>query len=120
MLADERRFASPSAMPPRKASIGAAWSRPSILALIRATAAAGDGVRRSEVCTRDSAANRPVGFKNSVRLQIRRFRSSGQSARTARGGDHLIASLYGALYKEGPGTPAARRRSALRCGGTEF
>jgi hypothetical protein len=37
-----------------------------------------------------------VGCKNSVRLQIRRFRGSGHGARTARGGDHLIASAIGA------------------------
>jgi hypothetical protein len=38
----------------------------------------------------------PVGCKNSVRLQIRCFRSSGHGARIARAGDHLIGSAIGA------------------------
>jgi hypothetical protein len=42
---------------------------------------------------------RGVGCENSVRLQIRCFRISGQGARIARAGDQLIASAIGAYIK---------------------
>jgi hypothetical protein len=55
---------------------------------------------------------RTCGCENSVRLQIRCFRISGQGARIARAGDHLIASANRRLYIEDRlGTAAAFGRS---------
>jgi putative transposase len=46
--------------------------------------------------TVESLFLRRVGCENSVRLQIRCFRTSGQGARIAGAGDHLIAAAMGA------------------------
>ena len=60
----------------------------------------------------DRGVVRPVGC-NPVRLQIRWSPELRSSARIERAGDQLIALLQSApIYKDGPGTPASRVRSA--------